>query len=180
MFLKGLAILYLTAQVDNKVFCLMLGKSPSEEAAMAILDVDHVNVTTSDLERMRRFYTEVLGLKEGVRPPFTRPGAWMYLGERAVVHISTGRVPAGQSSDAFDHIAFKANDLEATRAQLRLHGVAFTEFGVPDRQLHQLFLRDPEGMQIELVFSGEDARIAREEGAAVDVTQRGDLAKSLK
>jgi hypothetical protein len=27
-------------------------------------------------------------------------------------------------------------------------------------------------MQIELVFSGEDARIAREEGAAVDVTQR--------
>jgi hypothetical protein len=30
------------------------------------------------------------------------------------------------------------------------------------------------------VFSGEDARFARNEGAAVDVTQRGDLAKSLK
>ena len=146
---------------------------------MAILDVDHVNVTTSDLERMRLFYTEVLGLTEGVRPPFSRPGAWMYLGERAVVHISTGRVPASQSRDAFDHIAFKANDLEATRARLQRHGVAFTEFGVPDRQLHQLFLRDPEGMQIELVFSGEDARIARNEGAAVDVTQRGGLAKSL-
>ena len=104
----------------------------------------------------------------------------MYVGERAVVHISTGRVPVGQSSDAFDHIAFKANDLEVTRARLRRHGVAFTEFGVPDRQLHQLFLRDPEGMQIELVFSGEDARFALNEGAAVDVTQRGGLAKSLK
>lgn len=147
---------------------------------MAIWDVDHVNVTTSDLERMRRFYTEVLGLTEGARPPFSRPGAWMYVGERAVVHISTGRVPVGQSSDAFDHIAFKANDLEVTRARLRRHGFAFTEFGVPDRQLHQLFLRDPEGMQIELVFSGEDARFALNEGAAVDVTQRGSLAKSLK
>ena len=146
---------------------------------MAILDVDHVNVTTSDLERMRLFYTEVLGLTEGVRPPFSRPGAWMYLGERAVVHISTGRVPASQSSDAFDHIAFKANDLEATRARLQRHGVTFTEFGVPDRQLHQLFLRDPEGMQIELVFFGEDACLARNEGAAVDVTQRDGLAKSL-
>ena len=146
---------------------------------MAILDVDHVNVTTSDLERMRRFYTEVLGLTEGVRPPFTRPGAWMYLGGRAVVHISTGRVPVGQSSDAFDHIAFKANDLEATRARLQRCGVAFTEFGVPEREIHQLFLRDPEGMQIELVFSGEDACLARNEGAAVDVTQRDGLAKSL-
>ena len=48
----------------------MLGKSPSEEAAMAILDVDHVNVTTSDLEQMRRFYTEVLGLTEGVPAAF--------------------------------------------------------------------------------------------------------------
>jgi hypothetical protein len=34
-------------------------------------------------------------------------------------------------------------------------------------------------MQIELVFSGEDARLARNEGAAVDVTQRDGLAKSL-
>ena len=37
---------------------------------MAIWDVDHVNVTTSDLERMRRFYTEVLGLTEGVPAAF--------------------------------------------------------------------------------------------------------------
>ena len=139
----------------------------------------HEGIPVHDLDACVKFYTEVLGLTEGVRPPFSRPGAWMYLGERAVVHISTGRVPASQSSDAFDHIAFKANDLEATRARLQRHGVAFTEFGVPDRQLHQLFLRDPEGMQIELVFSGEDARIARNEGAAVDVTQRDGLAKSL-
>ncbi|MEY3629772.1 MAG: hypothetical protein RLY91_1538 [Pseudomonadota bacterium] len=140
---------------------------------MAISDVDHVNVTTGDLERMRFFYTQVLGLTEGARPPFSRPGAWMYIGQRALVHISTGRVPGSRSSDAFDHIALKANDLEAMRARLRRHDVSFTEFGVPDREIHQLFLRDPEGMQIELVFSGEDARMARQEGATLDVTHQG-------
>jgi catechol 2,3-dioxygenase-like lactoylglutathione lyase family enzyme len=138
---------------------------------MAILEVEHINVTTSDLEKTRRFYADVLGMREGVRPPFSRPGAWMYLGDRAMVHISTGRLPTSQSSDAFDHIAFKANDLISTRAHLRRHGVEFKEFSVPDRELHQLFLRDPEGMQIELLFSGEDARIAAVEGATVDVTQ---------
>lgn len=138
---------------------------------MAILDVDHINVTTSNLERMRWFYSEVLGLREGVRPPFSRLGAWMYLGERALVHISTGRAPVTHGSDAFDHIALRAHDLQATRAHLKSHDVEFKEFSVPDRELHQLFLRDPEGMQIELLFSGEDARLAMAEGAAVDVTQ---------
>ena len=138
---------------------------------MAILEVEHINVTTSNLEKTRRFYVEVLGMREGMRPPFSRPGAWMYLGDRAMVHISTGRVPTSQSSDAFDHIAFKANDLISTRALLKRHGVEFKEFSVPDRELHQLFLRDPEGMQIELLFSGEDARLALAEGGAVDVTR---------
>ena len=138
---------------------------------MAILEVEHINVTTSDLEKTRRFYTEVLGMREGVRPPFSRPGAWMYLGDRAMVHISTGRTPTGQSSDAFDHIAFKANDLLSTRAHLKQCGVAFKEFSVPDRELHQIFIRDPEGMQIELLFSGEDARLALAEAGAVDVTR---------
>lgn len=138
---------------------------------MAILEVEHINVTTSDLEKTRQFYVEVLGMREGERPPFSRPGAWMYLGDRAMVHISTGRVPISQNSDAFDHIAFKANDLLSTRAHLKQHGVAFKEFSVPDRELHQLFLRDPEGMQIELLFSGEDARLALTEGSTVDVTR---------
>ena len=95
----------------------------------------------------------------------------MYLGDRAMVHISTGRVPTSQSSDAFDHIAFKANDLLSTRAHLKQCGVAFREFSVSDRELHQIFIRDPEGMQIELLFSGEDARLALAEGGAVDVTR---------
>lgn len=135
---------------------------------MAIAGFNHYNIATGDLERARRFYSEVIGLREGDRPPFSRPGAWMYLGEQPILHISTGRVAVTRRSDAFDHVAFSATDLDGTRATLRRHGIYFEEFAVPDRELHQLFLRDPDGVEIELQFSGADARQAIAEGAAVD------------
>lgn len=135
---------------------------------MAIAGFNHYNITTSDLARARRFYSEVLGLHEGDRPPFSRPGAWMYLGSQPILHISTGRAPKTQRSDAFDHVAFTATDIEGTRARLRQHGIYFEEYAVPDRELHQLFFRDPDGVEIELQFGGADARAAKEAGATVD------------
>ena len=48
------------------------------------------------------------------------------------------------------------------------HGVYYEEYAVPDRELHQLFFRDPDGVEIELQFSGADARAAIAGGAAVD------------
>lgn len=134
---------------------------------MPIAGFNHFNITTSDLERARRFYTEVLGLREGERPPFSRPGAWMYLGNQPILHISTGRTPKTQRSDAFDHVAFWATDIENMREVLRKRGVYFEEYAVPNRELHQLFFRDPDGVEIELQFGGADARAAKA-GAPVD------------
>ncbi len=135
---------------------------------MTIAGVNHFNIATGDLERSRRFYSEVLGLREGERPPFSRPGAWMYIGGQPILHISTGRAAKTQRSDAFDHVAFTAADIEGTRATLRKHGIYFEEYAVPDRELHQLFFRDPDGVEIELQFSGADARAASAGGVAVD------------
>ena len=137
---------------------------------MTVLGFEHVNVATGDLDRARRFYAEVLGLRDGPRPPFSRAGAWMYLGEQAVVHISTSRAPATRKSDAFDHVAFKASGLDETRERLREHNIYFQEFGVPENDLHQVFFRDPDGTEIELIFSGDEARAAAAAGAAVDGT----------
>lgn len=88
---------------------------------MPIIGFDHYNVTCSELERTRRFYSEVVGLQAGVRPPFAQPGAWMYLGSQAVVHISTMRQPTARKSDAYDHVAFRAEGLEELRGRLRGH-----------------------------------------------------------
>jgi glyoxylase I family protein len=42
--------------------------------------IHHVAIPVTDLERSRRFYREVLGLEEILRPPFDFPGAWYALG----------------------------------------------------------------------------------------------------
>lgn len=142
---------------------------------MPVDALDHLNVCTTDLEASRRFYTDVVGLKEGERPPFNRPGAWMYAGTRAVLHISTGRKPVSQKTDPFNHMAFLASDLDGLRERLRAHQVPFEEFAVPDQALHQVFFNDPDGTQVEMVYSGAEAERALREGARIDATTSGKV-----
>jgi catechol 2,3-dioxygenase-like lactoylglutathione lyase family enzyme len=138
---------------------------------MPIEALDHYNICTADLERARRFYADVIGLRDGERPPFGRPGAWMYLGNQAILHISTARTPETHKSDAYDHVAFRASGLAATRATLDRLGIHHQSFVVPDRELVQVFFRDPDGAEIELVFSGAEAAAEIAAGtAAVDAT----------
>jgi catechol 2,3-dioxygenase-like lactoylglutathione lyase family enzyme len=118
---------------------------------MALSSLDHVNIHCADLARSMAFYVDVLGLTDGARPGFNMPGAWLYLGDRAVVHL-IAEAPAGSSTGPLDHIAFDAKDLAGMRTRLNTKGVAYTGNGVPGGQLFQIFLHDPDGVRIELNF----------------------------
>lgn len=122
---------------------------------MALLRLDHVNIRCADLERSRAFYIDALGLTEGARPAVSIPGAWLYLGDDPVVHLIDAKamiaVETG-STGAFDHVAFEAQDYEATRARLQHAGINFYVSDFPDFGLKQLFLRDPDGVKVELNF----------------------------
>ena len=48
---------------------------------MEIKRIDHYSIRTLDVEASRKFYTEIIGLKVGPRPPFNFPGLWLYSGE---------------------------------------------------------------------------------------------------
>jgi catechol 2,3-dioxygenase-like lactoylglutathione lyase family enzyme len=52
-----------------------------------------------------------------------------------------------------DHIAFRAVDLDGMRATLRAAGITFREAVVPRDGSVQIFLHDPDGVQLELHFS---------------------------
>jgi catechol 2,3-dioxygenase-like lactoylglutathione lyase family enzyme len=122
---------------------------------MPLRALEHINVYCADLERSRSFYTEVLGLSEGARPDFGFPGAWLYLGDRPVVHLVGGRRgDAPLKTGPFDHIAFEARDFQAMRSKMQALGVDFLENDVPGFKIQQWFVHDPDGVKIELNFRG--------------------------
>ena len=55
--------------------------------AVQIQKLDHVNIHTANVERMVAWYDRVLGMRAGSRPPFPFPGAWIYSGNDAVIHL---------------------------------------------------------------------------------------------
>jgi catechol 2,3-dioxygenase-like lactoylglutathione lyase family enzyme len=122
---------------------------------MGIDTLDHVNINTRNLDACVRFYAEVLGFENGPRPNFGFPGAWMYCGERAVIHVMANEnAPVGPTGP-LDHVAFRCRGFEEMRERLAANGLAFEQNVVPDFRIKQLFVRDPDGVKIELNFLDE-------------------------
>ncbi len=130
---------------------------------MHIERLDHVNVQTHDLEATREFYVAMVGLSVGDRPPFNFPGYWLYDDRVAVIHLTglTGDDPQFHGTGSVDHIAFRASGLAATRERLSDAGVTFEERIVPRTGELQIFLRDPNGVAIELTYAAAEATAAR-------------------
>lgn len=124
---------------------------------MPIDMLDHVNLRTANLAAMERFYREVLGLAPGFRPAFAFPGAWLYAGERAAVHlVGIERAPKGEEP-RIEHFAFLCSDLATMRARLTAAQVPFRAARVPTTGNLQLHVLDPDGNHIELQFSKAEA-----------------------
>ena len=117
---------------------------------MAILGIDHVNIGTARLAETITFF-EGLGLAPGWRPPFDFPGAWLYSGDRAVVHlVELSEAKTASETAALDHFAFAIQDYDAMMRRLDASGVKYRALAVPGAAVRQIFLRDPNGVTIEL------------------------------
>lgn len=120
---------------------------------MPLQNLNHLLVLARDLEETRDFYVNVLGLTEGPRPPFRFRGYWLYLGDRAVVHLAEqGGERDGAGTGPIDHVAFEATGLADMVARLERHAVALRHRKVPGQGLHQVFIQDPNGVTIELNY----------------------------
>jgi catechol 2,3-dioxygenase-like lactoylglutathione lyase family enzyme len=93
---------------------------------MTIRGIDHINISTDRLAETCAFFRTVLGLTDGFRPPFPFPGAWLYQGDQAVVHlIEKDRAMVPSSEASLDHFAFAIDDYEAMEARLKANGIEF-------------------------------------------------------
>jgi catechol 2,3-dioxygenase-like lactoylglutathione lyase family enzyme len=121
--------------------------------------LDHVNIRTANLEALVRFYEDVVGLKSGKRPPLGFPGAWMYAGERAVIHlVGVEEQPQPQGALRLEHFAFAGSGLTELLARV-------TQAGVPYQQSRQagtgnlvVNLQDPDGNRLHIDFAASEAQ----------------------
>ena len=121
------------------------------------VDVGHVHLKVSDLERAVRFYSEVLGFdltqRYGAQAAFLSAGGYHH-------HVglntweSRGGPPPPAGTTGLYHVAFRYPDRPAlARALRRLidHSVALE--GASDHGVSEaLYLRDPDGNGIELYW----------------------------
>ena len=115
------------------------------------IHINHVNIRTKDLAGSIAFYTEALGLTKGNRPDFGFPGAWLYDGTKAAVHLNETAEEAGNVDNAMDHVAFAVDRLDEALSRLDRLGIPYSRpRAIPGSEIRQCFAKDPNGVTIEL------------------------------
>lgn len=114
--------------------------------------LDHVNVRTANLEAITDFYQRVVGLKLGERPPFSFSGAWLYLGDQAVLHLVETVTPPAGTEPKIEHFAFRASGIDEFIARLDAASVTYRRATVPATGLEQVHFSDPDGNHVEMGF----------------------------
>ena len=131
------------------------------------LEFHHINYVADDVDRLHRFYKDVLGLNDIPLESFPRAeetdeagysgkirfatdGAMqMHLAERDLgVAFKNGEVinPVERG-----HIAFRTDDIEAFKQLLDDRSIPYSDYGTAfAKEWHQVFFHDPEGNVIEV------------------------------
>ena len=90
---------------------------------MDIQRLDHVNLRTTRLDEMIEWYTTILDMPPGDRPPFSFPGAWCYRHGHALVHLVGVGHEGSTENLKLEHFALSATGLKKFLAHLEKHNV---------------------------------------------------------
>jgi len=122
---------------------------------MSVGLLDHFNIRTRKLADTVRFYEDVLDLKNGDRPNFAFPGAWMYSEGKPVVHIvDISKTDEQQKPDSgvVHHVAFASSGFADMKQRLTAKSLPFDVREVPGVAVWQIFVTDPNGVMLELNY----------------------------
>ncbi|PHP64683.1 glyoxalase [Zhengella mangrovi] len=124
----------------------------------------HINFVSEDVERLRRFYSDVMGLGPQEDDLPVREATREYAGD--VAFLSDGALQmhlaekdlglgyrAGKAVNPVErgHLAFRTDDIEAFKRHLEEKGVPYADYkGVATGTWHQIFFHDPEGNVVEV------------------------------
>ncbi|MGF6755558.1 VOC family protein [Paraburkholderia sp. GAS334] len=120
------------------------------------MHLDHATIVTPDLEDVRRFFVDVVGLTAGWRPPFGIGGYWLYANDRPALHLIDATLPghAGRAVPRIDHFAFRIDthaEWHALGERLRAAEVPYQLAEVALAGETQLFVALGAGVVVEFV-----------------------------
>jgi len=119
---------------------------------ISIRNIDHVVLRVKDIERMRRFYCDVLGMEHVAYRPRLKMSHLR--GGSSLVDLVEGQAPEGEGRN-MDHLCFRVEpfDQDAIVAHLKEHSIAVgdirTRYGAEGNGV-SIYLTDPEGNMVEL------------------------------
>tara|TARA_R100001086_G_scaffold245224_1_gene175864 strand:+ start:218 stop:619 length:402 start_codon:yes stop_codon:yes gene_type:complete len=118
--------------------------------------IQHITITSNDLEVTDKFYTEVMGFIKIDRPEFDFNGNWYMINKRSAdqqLHVIEDKwyIPDIEDIYPVDHVAFEAEGYGEMLNHLRYYDVKFTFEERKNKQM-QIFFYDPNGVQIELNY----------------------------
>jgi glyoxylase I family protein len=116
-------------------------------SALQITQIDHCSIIITNVERSRRFYRDLLGLKEIHKPrTFDFVVVWFDLGNQHL-HLLLKDKPDTLSPR---HFALRVTDAQGARRYFQEHGLA-TEETTPIPGADRFFIYDPDGNRIEII-----------------------------
>jgi catechol 2,3-dioxygenase-like lactoylglutathione lyase family enzyme len=125
--------------------------------------LDHVNIQTEKLGETVAFYRDVIELRPGNPPPPLDPAQvqWMFDGDgRAILHLSMPGALVGtrvinkgkEDTGAVHHVALACKGHDVMIDRLDRLGLEHNENHVVAIDLKQIFVRDPNGVLLELNY----------------------------
>ena len=114
-----------------------------------ITNLDHVNISTDDLDKTIAFYEGVLGMSSGPKPS-GNPGAWLFVDGQAVVHVDIIDQLDGSGPANFNHVAFNGTDFGTTTAALDAASVPYEVVERPKLGITQVLCTDPNNIPLEI------------------------------
>lgn len=131
-------------------------------SSLNVKTIDHITLVVKDLDRSRKFYRDLLGMKETERPDFGFPGLWFQAGATQI-HMNVDSLEAGPAgltefagtspSRGF-HFAFEVDDCDAAAEHLRSLDIDIVT-GPRSRPdgARQLYIYDPDRYLVEIYSS---------------------------
>ena len=121
---------------------------------MEVLELHHVEIHVTDIDRAVEFYKSVLGLTQIQSPDFGYPGAWFSLGHgqlHLMMNPGSPRIIKNKELDPNDvHFAIRVKSYSEALEKIKEAGIAYKATPHGKAPWPQIKIADPDGNVIEI------------------------------